>query len=154
MAFKDGFSGGGVSLPGGIRWFDLLVRETVIAISVGNTVWDQKVLQCAELELLGPALQEIIVHVELRNVSTANFGCRVLIQWKYEDSEWTQPVDGDVVVAEVNAASYPAPVVFTDRTRLGRRRIRLLLQYHAKTGGVAGDKGDVSVGVACRPFCC
>ncbi|NOY25826.1 MAG: hypothetical protein GXP62_08120 [Oligoflexia bacterium] len=147
------FGGGSRNLPGGVRWFDLLLGETVIATTLGGNTFDEKVLECPELEEIGPALQELAVHLEMRG-RTGNFECQVAIQYKYADGEWSQVQAGDVVLSLVSADGYPAPAVFIDRSRLGRRRIRLVLQYRTAAGGTVGDRALLRIGVACRPFCC
>jgi hypothetical protein len=125
----------------------------VTAITVSNSNWDLMVLPCDELEFLGPSLEDIVVHLELRDPSSS-FGCRVVIQYKYENGDWSTVTGSDEVLAEKTTADYHIGSPFSDRSRLGRRRIRFMLQYHAQAGGSAGAKGVVSVSVACRPFCC
>lgn len=149
-----GCGGGGRSLPGGVRWFDLLNGETVTATSVSNTIFGELVLECPELERMGPALQDLTVHLEMRG-RTGAFECQVSIQYKFEDGQWSQVQANDIVLPLVTADGYPTPSTFTDRGRLGRCRIRLVLQYRANsTGGAVGDRASVRIGVACRPFCC
>lgn len=146
--------GGNRSLPGGVQWFDLLVGEAIIATTVSTTVFDERVLECPGLEYLGPALADLSVHLELRG-RTGSFECQVALQYKFEDGEWSPIQAGDVVLALVAANGYPAPVPYSDRGRLGRKRIRLVLQYRANTtGGAVGDRAILNLSVACRPFCC
>lgn len=130
-------------------WYDLLLRSTLVGSIVGDTSWVTQVLECPEIEEMGPDLADVMVHLELRN-PTGNFGVRVCIQYKYEDGDWSTPDSNDILLAEVNAAGYPSPTVFSDRTRLGRRRIRIVAQYHSKAGGAATDKGEVSIAIAVR----
>jgi len=86
-----------------VPWLDLLDGERVIAVTVSNAAWVERVLECPEMEYLGPALEDIVVHAEM----------------------------------------------------LGRRRIRLVLEYRAnQTGGAIGDSATLRLGLACRPFCC
>lgn len=147
--------GGGVGrlMPGGVQWFDLLDGETVIATTVSGVAFDERILECPELESMGPALQDLMVHLELRG-RTGNFECQVSIQYKFEDGGWSTIGAGDVVQPLQSNDGYPAPTVYSDRSRLGRRRIRLVLQYRSAPGGAVGDRALLRIGVACRPFCC
>lgn len=148
-----GIGGGTRSLPGGVRWFELLDGEVVIATTVSGSAFDEKILECPELETMGPALADLAVHLEMRG-RTGSFECQISIQYKYEDGQWSPLQANDVVLALVSADGYSAPGVFSDRSRLGRRRIRLVLQYRSATGGAVGDRAQVRIGAACRPFCC
>lgn len=149
-------------LPGNVLLFSLLERETVTAVTVSDTNWDQLVLTEGSFEALGPALQDLMVHVEMRN-TTGNFELRVAIQKKFLDADWS-PVSGSLTSADIilgspsplSADGYTPSNVFLDRSRLGGLRIRLLLQYRAKStgGGVVGAKSEVSIAAACRLFCC
>lgn len=56
-------------LPGNILLFNLLERETIAALSVGANVWDQRVITGEAFERLGPALEDLVVHVEMRNTT-------------------------------------------------------------------------------------
>lgn len=157
MGLKDGMRSGrgGAALPGGIRWFELLQSETITANVVSDSGWDERVLDCAELEELGPALLDMATHMEMRG-RTGQFEARLVLQYKYEDGSWSTPGGSDVLLATVSSDGYPDPAVFSDRARLGRRRIRVVLQFRTKStgGGAIGDRATLSVGVACRPFCC
>lgn len=140
-------------LPGGITLIEMLCREIVTAVKVGDSVWDEKVISDEAFELTGPSIQDVVAHLELRNPANS-FACRVCIQYKYLDGDWSTIGSSDVILAEQNTADCFVSTPFTDRSRLGRIRIRVVLQYHAKTGGSAGAAGQVSVSLAARPFCC
>lgn len=142
-------------LPGEVVMVTLLERTVVSALTVSDTAWDQMVLTDESFEGLGPSIQDIVVHADLRNV-TGTFECRVVLQRKFMDSDWT-PVPGsisasDVVMAAASADGYATLAVFNDRTRLNGAKIRLILQYHAKStgGGAVGNKAEVTLGCALR----
>ena len=141
------------ALHGGVLRLVLLERTTITAITVNDTVWDQMVLHSEVLKPLGPALEDIVAHMELREVSNL-FEARVCIQYKYADGPWSTIAAGDIVLAGQTTADYHISAPFNDRSRLGRLHIRLVLQYHAKAGGAAGARADCSVTVACGPRCC
>ncbi len=42
--------GGRNLIPGGVVWFDAMVRETLVAVGVGDSTWDQVVLDLPDLE--------------------------------------------------------------------------------------------------------
>lgn len=155
----EGPSGSPRRLPGNVLLYTLLERHTITAVSVGDSTWDQLVLTEGSFETLGPALQDLVVHVEMRNTSTAAlFELRIAIQKKYLDADWI-PLSGsvgagDLLISSLTTDGYTPSNVFNDRSRLGGMRIRLLLQYHAKTGGTIGAKSEVSISAACRLFCC
>ncbi len=154
-ATTTALGGGARSLPSGVLWFELLNNETIIATTVSDTLFDERILDCAALEELGPALQDIMVHLELRG-RTGAFECRVSLQYKYQDGEWGPTPPTDVVLPLVSTEDYVLSSPYSDRARLGRRRIRLVLQYrtNATGNGTVGDRGQLSIAVACRPFCC
>jgi len=136
-----------------VLWFPLLQREIVSAKTVSQTAWDLLPLECPRLERLGPALQDIVVHLDMQS-RTGAFECQVSLQYAYDIGPWSTPLAADLVLPPVSSVGYADPSApFTDRTRLGRRRIRLALQYRSNNG-VAGDQAQLSVAVACRPFCC
>ena len=149
-------SGGGRSLPGGVQWLDLLDGERVIAVTVSNAAWVERVLDCPELEYQGPALEDIVLHAEMLG-RTGAFEWQVSIQYKYQDGPWSViTAPGDTVMSGMNTDGYVPSPPFNDRSRLGRRRIRLVLEYRANQtgGGAVGDSAMLRLGLACRPFCC
>lgn len=142
-------------VPGDVVMITLLERSVVAALTVSDTAWDQLVLTDESFEGLGPGVQDLVVHADLRN-TTGTFECRVVLQRKHMDSDWTPaPASigaGDVVLAVVGADGYAPIAVFNDRTRLNAAKIRLVLQYHAKAtgGGAVGNKAELSLSVALR----
>jgi hypothetical protein len=146
-----GIIGGG---PAPVVLVPLLERDTITAISVGDSTWDQLILPCEALSESGPAIQDLVLHAEIRNLSGL-FGFRVAIQRKFLDGDWlplpASISSGDLLLGEQTADGYPAPSVFSDRSRLGMQT-RLLLQYHARNTGAAGARADLSLTLAIRLF--
>jgi len=142
-------------LPGEVVTVTLAERRVIAALTVSDVAWDQEVLTDESFESLGPSIQDIVVHADLRN-TTGKFEMRVVLQRKHMDSDWTPAPGslgaGDIVLAVIGVDGYAPLAVFSDRTRLNGSKIRLVLQYHTKAtgGGVVGDKSEVSLAVALR----
>ena len=141
-------------LPGNVLLFRLLERQTVIAISPSSG-WDQLVITDEVYEPLGPSIEDLVVHLELRNPS-GGFECRVAVQRKLLDGDWSVVQSQDVVIGgtPLTTADYYVGTPYTDRSRMGGIRTRLLLQYHIGAGGSTGAKAELTVNAALRLFGC
>ena len=135
----------------GVVLFNLLDNETVVASVVGDNDWEERVLTGPDFEQLGPGIDDLTVHYEGGN-RQGNFEWRIVMQRRLSQG-WvpTTFAATDEVVSEVTTDGYTIAPPYNERAALGVN-VRLVLQYHSKTGGSVGDRQTLTIGAAARPW--
>jgi hypothetical protein len=127
--------------------FDCLNNETVQAVS--DTEKTQIVLTGPDFAEVGPALDDLIAHVECTNFGT-NIKYDVVLQKRYKDGpsiDAGSPLLNGI--APSTDPSYQISTPFADRQQFGMQ-IRLVLRVYYTASGSVGERADFSVAVAAR----
>lgn len=124
-------------------------RERVFRTqSIQSNSADEYVLTGQELESLGPALQDIVVHSECSDI-TQNFSYKFQLQWKYNNGGW-QSVD---LSPFSTSGGYTITVPFADRTTFGIRvRVVMLCFVEAGGSGDVVEQATMNISVAARLY--
>lgn len=126
-----------------------LAREQVFRTqSRSDQVFDEFVLTGAELADLGPAIQDIVIHSEASDISSA-FQYKVALQYKYLNGSWTT-VDLTSVYTD---GAYNISSIFSNRAVFGIhiRLVLLCAVTNAGTGDIV-EQASLNISAAVRLY--
>lgn len=138
-------------IQGSVAILELCQEQVFHAYRVATTEseWAQYVLTDESFERLGPTLQDIVAHAEVRDL-TAKFRYKLVLQYRFSNGDWQD--GGELLSASTaGAAGYTIGTPFNDRQKFGVR-IRVVLRAALDSGGNAGERGTLSVSLALRFF--
>jgi len=126
----------------------LCETRTFYALTISTTAYDLHELTGPELLELGPAIQDLVIHVEASNM-TANFNYNIGIQHRFISGAWSTPTP--LFLNDITSDGYQISDPFSDRREFGMQT-RIVLMANVTAGGAAGQSADLSIAVAVRFF--
>ncbi|HND30753.1 MAG TPA: hypothetical protein PKY30_18420 [Myxococcota bacterium] len=106
--------------------------------------FDEYILSGAELEHLGPFIQDLVVHVD-GSTFTPNFTYDVQLQYRYRSAWISTPL-----LSLQSATGYVISATpFTDRSKFGME-LRIVLRTQVSTYAGGPQRGTLSLTVAAR----
>ncbi|MFT7520999.1 MAG: hypothetical protein ACI9MC_003150 [Kiritimatiellia bacterium] len=140
------------SLPyasvGAVATTILTETKTFYALTISDNVYDLNELTGPEFVHLGPAIEDIVVHVEATDMS-ASFRYNIGIQHRFTSGAWSTPVK--LFSTDNTSTGYNISPIFNNRGEFGVQT-RLVLMTNVVTSGAAGESADLSIAVAVRFF--
>jgi hypothetical protein len=122
-------------------------RETYTAYS--NNAWTEYVVTDDAYAQLGPAIQDIMPHVEGEAIET-DFKYKLVVQRSYRGGSWVDAGSGDLLAAQTTEGYKTATNPFTNRADIGLRTWVVLRTQLVNAGDP--KSGTLSITLAVRLF--